>query len=110
MRELGGDEPLADHPPCAELGRIADEVAVVRAAPHEAGLALQPRQRVRQRCLTRGEHRLLNERVAERVHGRHRLGHGEGEIESRDSSCVRCKLGAVRGEPGVRCEPSKHRT
>ena len=51
----------------------ADHLAVVRPAPHEARLALQPRQRFASAASHDLTHRLLNERVAERVHGRHRL-------------------------------------
>jgi hypothetical protein len=106
MPEPGSDEPGARQSAGAPLAarRARCRGAVVAAAPHETGLALQPRQRRFDRRVTGLDDLPGHQRVGQRVERGDGLGCGEGEVEAGDTVAPGAELVAVRGEPSARAE------
>ena len=108
VAELGGNEPGAGKPtraPHLDVGDLG--VAVVGAPADVAGLALEPRERLRDGRLAGLDDGALHERIAKRVRDRHRLRDRERQIEPGHPARMRPELLAVRGQRGARCEPGE---
>ena len=109
MPKLRGHKPCALHAHRAELFRaFMFHVSPIRPATHMAGLAFQPGQRLSHRRFAGVENLLLHQRVAERVHHRHRFRHREREIEPGYPASVRTQPFTIRGQPRARQQPSEH--
>ena len=107
----GADEATRHHP--SRAPRLTPRVAVlglVRSPPHEARLALEPRQRLAERRVARGDDQMLYPPVGERVGDRHRLRHRERQVEPRHPSRMSAQRRPVRRQPGAGREPGEHRT
>jgi hypothetical protein len=111
MPEPRRHEPRPGQPPGPELvGAAARRSAVVGAATHVAGLALQPPDGLLDGPVVGGDHDRFDERVAEPVQHRHRLRRGEGQIEARHPVLEHRRWTAGRRLTGAGCQSGKHGT
>ena len=104
-------EPRRDEPGAVKstgtplLERCRLRSSVVRPAPHETRLALQPRQRIVDSCVDGVGDLRAYERVRERVHHRHRLRCRERQIEPWDPPLERTDLRPIRRQARPRNKP-----
>jgi len=110
MPERGADEPGARQPPGPETVTIRGARSpIVRAAPHPARLAFQPRCRSVDGRVGGLDDVGAHQRIRQRVQHRHRLRGAEGEIKARYPVAPRAQLLTVGCQSGARSQPGEHR-